>query len=98
MGRYVRCECARARAFACVFPCCVRWALVKGQQRLDASSSQVHEDDRLVSVDGVVVRGMTPQEVLASFLTPRLTHCEHTLYHARGLLVALTTSINNGMH
>ena len=24
---------------------------------------QVHEDDRLVAVDGVVVRGMTPQEV-----------------------------------
>lgn len=67
---------ARVCLLVCV-QCSVRWARVKGQERLDAPSSQVHEDDRLVSVDGVVVRGMTPQEVLSSFFTPRLTYCEH---------------------
>ena len=36
---------------------------------------QVHEDDRLVAVDGVVVRGMTPQEVRAPVVRRTFPSC-----------------------
>jgi C-terminal processing protease CtpA/Prc len=67
-----------------------------------ARSRQVHEDDRLVAVDGVVVRGMTPQEVAPlirgpvgseielELLRPAATQCNIvTLVRQPLLLVAL---------